>query len=277
MAALLAQPGDVLGQRYLPTVQINQYHWQTKGVGVPWRNRDSLAVLWSGNAVPMWHYDWWHNCALYDEQPWAGGYVPMIYREWTDAALACNGGRPLLVGNEPENVEQGNLSPADQAAVLHEAVTRWAGPVYCCGVQAQHINYMRAVMAEYTSRYGPWPGGVHFHLYAIGDDGGTILDAVDADDIARTKAAFDAMLDVIGGQRFVVSECCVLSATMTQNEIAAAAYPLVDYAYSQGAESVAWYSVKSDFFYNASDLVTSNRVNALGLAWLDYMAGWRRP
>ena len=34
--------------------------------------------------------------------------------------------------------------------------------------------------------------------YAIGDDGGTILDAVDADDIARTKAAFDAMLDVIG-------------------------------------------------------------------------------
>ena len=130
-------------------------------------------------------------------------------------------------------------------------------------------------MAEYASRYGPWPGGVHFNLYAIGDDGGTILDAVDADDIARTKAAFDAMLDVIGSQRFIVSECCVLSATMTQAAVAAAAYPLVNYAQQRGAESVAWYSVKTDFFYDASDLVTGDHVNDLGQAWLEW-AGVRQ-
>ena len=107
-------------------------------------------------------------------------------------------------------------------------------------------------------------------MYAIGDDGGTILDAVDADDVARTKLAFDAMLGVIDGQRFIVSECCVLSATMTQDAIAAAAYPLADYVRRRGAESVAWYSAKTDFFYDATDLITGGQINDLGQAWLEW-------
>jgi len=48
----------------------------------------------------------------------------------------------------------------------------------------------------YRAAYGAWPDnvGAHVHLYALGANGETILGAISADDLARTKAALDAML-----------------------------------------------------------------------------------
>lgn len=252
-------------------------------------------MFYGESSPPMWFQDWWLGCELYSEngQPYGQGryhaaYVPMIWRQWDDFALRCNDGRPLLVGNEPELVEQANLTPTEMATLLHTAVSQWAGPIWCCGVMVQHIGYMSQVIAEYRRLYGAWPPnvGVHAHLYVVGPDGSPVVTSVGDDDVARAQTAFDGFMALLAAnglltRRVIVSECCVLSNTLSQAGIMSAASRLVNHAKSNSSvATVAWFSVYSQGApagseFVSSDLVTGDQVNNLGRAWLDYAAGGR--
>ena len=290
VAALLAQPGQV----YLPAIQVNQYRWPQAGFSVMGVNRDRLPEFYNVDAPPMWFADWWLGCEMYSDngQPYGqaryhAAYVPMIWRAWDDFALRCNDGRPLLVGNEPELASQANLTPAEMATLLHTAVGQWAGPVWCCGVMVQHIGYMAQVVAEYRRLYGAWPSnvGVHAHLYVVGPDGSPVITSIGDDDVTRAQVAFDGFMALLAdegllGRRVVVSECCVLSNTLSRAQVLSAAARLVNHAMSiPGVATVAWYSVTSRGAgageFVSSDLVDGGQVNELGRAWLDYAAGGR--
>jgi len=293
--ALLTQPAGSPGQRYLPAIQVNQYRWPVAGFSVMGLHRDKMPMFYGESSPPMWFQDWWLGCELYSEngQPYGQGryhaaYVPMIWRQWDDFALRCNDGRPLLVGNEPELVEQANLTPTEMATLLHTAVSQWAGPIWCCGVMVQHIGYMSQVIAEYRRLYGAWPPnvGVHAHLYVVGPDGSPVVTSVGDDDVARAQTAFDGFMALLAAnglltRRVIVSECCVLSNTLSQAGIMSAASRLVNHAKSNSSvATVAWFSVYSQGApagseFVSSDLVTGDQVNNLGRAWLDYAAGGR--
>ena len=106
-------------------------------------------------------------------------------------------------------------------------------------------------------------------------------------DIARAQASLDefmALLEVnnLLHQRVVVSECCVLSNTLIQDDMIQASYSLVNYAMENPSiATVAWFSVYSRgggvSEFVSSDLVTGSEVNSLGQAWLNYALGRRLP
>lgn len=254
--------------------------------------RDRVPIFYVDDSAPMWFQDWWLGCEMYSENGQVYGqglyhasYVPMIWREWDDFILRCNDGRPLLVGNEPELEGQANLTPTEMAILLHVAVGQWAGPVWCCGVMVQHAGYMAQVVGEYRRMFGQWPPGVgiHAHLYVVGPDGSPVIASVGDDDVTRAQAAFDGFMALLAtngllGRRVVVSECCVLSNTLTQTEVLGAASRLVNHAMSNpDVATVAWFSVYSQgggaSEFVSSDLVTSDQVNGLGRAWLEYATG----
>lgn len=131
--------------------------------------------------------------------------------------------------------------------------------------------------------FGQWPStvGVHANLYIVGLDGSPIVTSVNDADIARAQASLDefiALLEVnnLLHQRIVISECCVLSNILNQDDVVRASYSLINYAMENSSiATVAWFSVYSrgggvgEFV--SSDLVTGNQINNLGRTWLDYV------
>lgn len=298
VTVLLSQPSTLPGQRYLPTIRVNQYRWPQTGFSVMGTFRDKMPVFYTadGSGPPMWFGDWWDGCRMYIENGQVYGqglyhasYVPMIWGEWDPLLLECNDGRPVLVGNEPELATQGDLTPTEMATLLRTVVTSgWSGPIWCCGVMVQHTAYMRAVVSEYRRLYGAWPlaVGIHAHLYVTGPDGSPVITSVSDADVIRAMSAFDEFIALLAtngllGRRVVVSECCVLSNVLSQAEVWGAAERLVNHAMSnQNVATVAWFSIFSagapaGSEFRASDLVTGSQVNALGRAWTDYAASGR--
>ena len=297
LAFVAMQPIAVVpGQRYLPTVQVNQYRWQPVGFSVMGAFRDKIPVFYAadGSGPPMWFGDWWLGCEMYSEngQPYGQGryhaaYVPTVWSEWDPFLLRCNDGRPVLIGNEPELASQANLTPTEMATLLRQVVTSgWTGPIYCCGVMVQHTAYMRSVVSEYRRLYGAWPPtvGIHAHLYVTGLDGSPVITSVSDADVTRAQTAFDGFMALLAAngllrQRVVVSECCVLSNVLSPADVWGAASRLVEHAMASGnVATVAWFSVYSagapaGSQFVSSDLVTGDQVNALGTAWLDYAGG----
>ena len=123
-----------------------------------------------------------------------------------------------------------------------------------------------------------------FWAHESGHDGSPVVTSVSDADVIRAQTAFDefmALLSANGllGRRVVVSECCVLSNTVSQADVMRATYPLVNHAMASGnVATVAWFSVYSagapaGSEFTSSDLVTGDQVNDLGRAWLE----WGRP
>lgn len=235
---------------YLPLTLAHGYVWPSRGFGHPpeaWAI--SHAALIGG--APVWFYDWWWDCSRWLND--AGLYVPSVARAWYPQVMACNDGRPLLVLNEPEEVGQAELTPEAAAAVLHEAAASgWSGPIYCCGVQAAHIPYMRQVVAVYQSQYGAWPAdGLHVHVYH------------GADELAEFIAW--ARAQGVLGDGVVVSEYGRLTdekLTSGDLETLTAQVLAVD-----GVLTAAWFSVNYPP-WAASDLLTAGgALTELGEAW----------
>lgn len=293
---LLSQYSALPEQQYLPMIQINQYRWPITGFSVMGAFRDKMPIFYAedSNNPPMWFQDWWLGCEMYSENGtnygkglYHASYVPMVYNEWDSFLLRCNDGRQVLVGNEPELISQSNLTPTEMAILLHTVIGQWNGPVYCCGVMVQHTAYMAQVVAEYRRMFGQWPStvGVHAHLYIVGLDGSPIVTSVNDADIARAKESFDefmALLEVnnLLHQRIVISECCVLSNILNQDDVVRASYSLINYAMENPSiATVSWFSVYSQGGgvgeFVSSDLVTGNQINDLGRTWLDYVPARR--
>lgn len=274
----------------MPEIHVNQYRWPAAGVAVPGAFRDDLPVLYraDGSGPPIWFADWWLGCEMYSDNglPFGQGlyhasYVPMVRRAWDPFALRCNDGRPLLVGNEPELAGQDNMTPAAMASLLHTAIAQWRGLIWCCGVMVQHTAYMAQVIAEYRRLYGAWPPsvGVHAHLYLVGQDGSPVISSLSDEDVTRAQAALDAFLALLAdngllARRMVISECCVLSNSLSQAQVWGAAQRLLANVWDNPAvATVGWYALRSQGGgpdeFAASDLVADGQMTELGRAWLE--------
>ena len=122
--------------------------WNPHGFGRPIQHDVSDQAL---RQVPAF---WWYNWG-----PWCDDnqQIPMLWNANSlDALRHCNDGRPVLVLNEPERPDQGNMSPELAAAHLWLIVrSGWHGEIWCCGTLAYDLDYLDAVVATYEKNYGP--------------------------------------------------------------------------------------------------------------------------
>lgn len=299
VTALLSQPSTLPGQRYLPTIQVDQYRWPRAGFSVMGSFRDKMPLFYAENddGPPMWFQDWWLGCEMYSENGtnygrglYHASYIPTLWNTWNPFVLRCRDERPLLVGNEPELESQANLTPVEMATLLHVAVDNWNGPIYCCGTMMQHLPYLQQVIDSYRQMYGQWPVsvGIHAHAYIVGQDGSPIINTIDYADVNRATLAFDEFMSLLSAnnllqKKVVVSECCLLSNTINHEDVLTYTYPLINHiAANNNIATIAWFSVYSQGAppgsqFVSSDLVTGNEVNSLGQAWLNYALRWRLP
>ena len=258
------------GRVYLPTTPVAGYQWPARGFGHPpeaWAVSHAALI----GEAPVWFYDWWWDCGRWLND--AGLYVPAVARAWYPQVLQCNDGRPLLVLNEPEEVGQAELTPAQAAAVLHAAASSgWRGEVWCCGMQVQHMPYTRQLLAAYRAAYGAWPAdGWHVHVYSQRD--GRTHNATTLADVLEGLAALDAFVAWAQGEG-------VLGRGVVVSEFGALADSPIDLAILEAFEAEfgvrpevltgAWFSLRYEP-WAGSDLVEADgRLTALGEEW----TGW---
>lgn len=92
----------------------------------------------------------------------------MIWDDNPDWVFPTDGcaGRPLLFLNEPELLDQANMTPQEGANLLWQW-REWDGPLYCCGNQYSDRGYQWFVDMRdaYT---GTLPiDGLHIHTYTV--------------------------------------------------------------------------------------------------------------
>lgn len=252
MMALMLGPVAILLSTYIPLVPVADYRWPAMGIG---GTRSEIAAIAPQPVGRLWWHRWGHDCAEGINSEYGATYVPMLKYGWVDSVLLCNDGRPLLVGNEPEDVAQGNLTPEQQAEALHQALTHWTGPVFCCGWQAQHLPHVRATIAAYRARYGEFPPsrlGVQVHVYQAG-----------------VYAPFADLVMAAGmaGQGIIVSECCVLGVDMPDSQVIGQAQRILGEL--GGARSVAWFCAHDEVWPASNMLHEDGRLTPVGEWWLN--------
>ena len=189
----------LVSRAYIPSVPASNERIPTHGVGIPYEHTGLYATLIYTPEIPSFFIvDWWLDCSRWIDK----AYYPMGWGGWDNRLLQCNDGRPLLMLNEPEHADQANLSPSDAAAQWYTALENWRGDVYCCGVMAQHVGYMRKIVDAYTSTYGALPARAktHVHVYAL-DANGIWTKATGVDDAQRGVDAlrdYLAYVDAVG-------------------------------------------------------------------------------
>jgi hypothetical protein len=253
---------DVLDQN--STRREAGWQWPRHGFGRPGKG-PGIDQLTAG--VPAyWWFDWTLDCR--DQRQ-----VPMVWadppNEWP-----CNDGRPLLAFNEPELAEQANLTPEQVADRLHIIAQNWLGEIYGCGTLVDHVDYVDAVVASYTARYGPWPAaGWHVHVY--NDNGHGAWDSYKPSYVPGALADLDRFIAHwqergLLGRGVVISEYGALGQRSTTD---LAALQETFLAYEQGFSartavlSWAWFSTHYDQM-NGPDLVENDgRLTNVGFAW----------
>ena len=261
-------------QSYAAPIQAQAvWNWPCLGYGRPTQHNISDATLRQG-ITNFWWYDWTGRC-LDDKQ------VPMVWRDISAELWSCNDGRPLFVLNEPDVAGQAELTPA-QAADRLWAITAegWYGEVWCCGTEIWHLDYIDAVIASYTARYGAWPAtGWHVHMYA--NDAVWVQDLQDSNKyVSRSFVELDAFIAYMRargllGRGIVLTEYGALSAWWPSIQLWHSPTQLVPTftAYANGIRqrpevvSAAWFSSYYQSL-SASDLLWSNgSLTELGVAW----------
>jgi hypothetical protein len=130
--------------------------WPAKGFGRLIQYQHVDTALRQGD---FWYYDWTARCQDRHQ-------VPIISMDFTPTLWQCNDGRPLLLLNEPEQI---NLTPEEVAWRIALTDVEWRGEVYCCGTLAHELGYLAAIVATYEAEFGPWPVdhlGWAVHVYS---------------------------------------------------------------------------------------------------------------
>jgi hypothetical protein len=109
--------------------------------------------------------DWFHAWQVKNPYPTSRAqFVPMLWDGLPSDSLSSSYAGVILVGNEPDNPNQLNISPEEMARRL--AVTRKRYPkarLLCCGTLSYHPDYVRAFIAA-----GGRPDGWQLHAYIEG-------------------------------------------------------------------------------------------------------------
>lgn len=276
----------------LPFIGVSSYRIPVHGVGVPYERASLLPSLIATTTVTgtvgqiegnrFFVVDWWLDCARHANKGYL--YLPMAWGEWDNRLLQCNDGRPLLVLNEPEHADQANKSPDEAADLWHVALEQWRGEVYCCGVMAQHVGYMRLVVNSYKARYGDFPptARTHVHVYSLGADGYPV-GATAQYDVDRAIGHFDTYLALAAESGLlrsgvIVSEYGVLDNKSKPDDLVLAMMQFEE-AFQLRRDVVAgwtWFALNSDNIgpntFNSSNLVASDGTRtALGNLWRRYV------
>lgn len=238
------------GKIWVPGVQVSEYHWPKQGFGHPSESWDVPHDKLLGER-PIWFYDWWFDCGRWAEETVV--YVPAVMQAWYPQVLACNDGRPLLVLNEPENLLQANLTPAQAAAVLHSAVTSgWRGPIYCCGTQVAHTPYLARVVAAYRAQYGDWPTtGLHVHVYHGAEE-------------LRTFVAWARAQNILGTGVVVSEYGWLTDERILPRDLKALTEQVLAV---DGVLTAAWFSAKYQPYTTSDLLMADGALTELGEAW----------
>lgn len=163
------------GQRtYLPLVQ-KPWTWPWLGFGKPYP--DQTADL---QGIRYVYFSWSPTCDdLSDPIGKLQRHIPEI-RSWDDLngqavksmLQSCNDGRPLFFLNEPEQLDQDNISPGAAADQFHSLIALgWRGPIYASGIDIEHGWWMDQFVQAYADKYQggdrriPQMAGSHIHFY----------------------------------------------------------------------------------------------------------------
>lgn len=252
---------------YLPVTPVQGYVWPARGFGHPPEAWDISHEELIGEQ-PVWFYDWWWDCSRWTLD--GGVYIPSVARAWYPQVLACNDGRPLLVLNEPEDANQASLTPAQAAAVLHEAVTTWSGEVWCCGIQVQHLPYTIRLVDAYQANYGEWPAdGWHVHVYS--QRNGNTYNATFLADVYEGLAALDTFV-VWATERGILGRGIVVSEYGTLADEQPDLLPVLEafdaeLTIRSTVLSAAWFSVNYPPWASSDLLSGDGTLTELGEAW----------
>jgi len=221
------------------------------------------------------------DCARHADAGYA--YLPTAWGYWDDRLLLCNDGRPVLVLNEPEHADQANLTPEQAAGVWHEALTKWTGDVYCCGVMVNHLGFMQRIHAAYVAKWGALPARArtHAHMYTL-DASGKWTSATDPEDIDR---AIEHLDKYTGWARsvgllhngIILSEYGALAGGLPPDDLLPIMQSFEDALQfrSDDVQAWAWFAINSDGLggnsFSSSNLVLyEDRRSSLGDLWRTY-------
>jgi hypothetical protein len=105
---------------------------------------------------------WFYTWGTVNPYPYAPGeFVPMLREMLAEIYLPSSYNGTILVGNEPGNPSQTDLSPTE--AVNRLNIIRQQYPharLLCCGTLSYNIDWLRQFVAA-----GGKPDGWHFHAY----------------------------------------------------------------------------------------------------------------
>lgn len=166
--------GLPIQRTYLPTIQ-KPWVWPWLGFNKPFPNHAADLP-----GIRYVYHSWSPTCEDADDP--AGRlqrHIPEV-RSWDDLSgqaikdmlQSCNDGRPLFFLNEPEQLDQDNISPGAAADMFHDLLTLgWRGPIYASGIDLEHGWWMDQFIQAYADKYQgsdrriPQMAGSHIHLY----------------------------------------------------------------------------------------------------------------
>ncbi len=238
------------------------------GYGGDCTEQYDIHLLTNGiSADHYWTYDWGSSCTRDGMQ-----MVPMLWGATSRPPAACDDGRPLLILNEPERPEQANVSPAVAARMVHDV--QWHGPIYCCGVMVERIDWMQQFVAAYMAAYGELPplAGITAHVYNRG--GVWVLDTNDPKyaviETQRVDTFIAAMKQLgIFGKGLVLSEVGVLATEdyFSHASLVPSFNVYADYA-ARTPDILTWAWFSSNYpQFSSGNLVHTSGLTELGQAW----------
>lgn len=254
---------------------VSEYKWPLHGFGKPLQWEHVVDKLVTGLAN-YWYYDWsyWGNK---DDSH----YIPMAWREADVNAWKYNDGRPVLITNEPERVDQANRTPEQVAQSIYRTkhgfaqMPPWSGEIWACGCQVHQIDYMLNVVDAYEKAYGEsYPcTGWHIHVYNNNGNWSSdihdkrhVVEQVDHIENARDKLYRRGVL----GKGFVISEYGALSG-IWQHKYAMLLDTMCEYEERFLAlnyiQSWAWFSSYTTSFSSSNLVISPGPLTILGQQW----------
>ena len=285
LCVLIAGVGALIGWQMVEARSPAAADLRGFGVGLNYRPESQQQLAELGTS---WYLDWTFS------DPDVPGYRRLyVVRPWADRALLASvavtrRGVWWSIGNEPNDKNQDNQTPAQYALFFHDAVQiiRQADPsarILSAGIADADWQWAEQFRQEYRKLTGDFPflDGWNIHNYILGDG----QDQYDVGEFKRRITAFRNWMSQIGdgGKPLILSEfgvlygagCCQHPPESPERGVAYMVETVTWLARADLVQAWAWFMVNSgEQHFNGDLFDAGGHLTAFGQAYRRLVA-WR--